>query len=246
MVFLRRFYSPDDTGGASSGKTDDGGAQSGSDDGDGGADTGGDGDEGGSGGGSGPKPINPDDHRRAIDDLNRYKRKAADEAKARAAIEAKLADTERKMKGEDIDSLRQRAEEAEREKETLKTRVITSEKRRALLPALTEAGFRSDATKIIDALDLDDLEVEFSTHGNISVHGIQDFVKKVKRDYPFAFEPKKAAKVNAGGSGGGSSGSREWTPASLVELELKCKKTGDMKPYNAAMTEYIEQKKAQK
>lgn len=237
MVFQKRFYSPDDTGGAGSKDDGAGGAGDGSENDDGGA-----GDEGSQG--DDDKPVARSDHRRALDDLNRFKKKASDEAKARELLQRKLDEAERKGKGEDIEDLKQRLADAETRSESLKAGIIKSEKNRALLPALTEAGLRADARKMLDHLDLDGLEVEISTHGNITVHGVAEFVKKVKREYPFAFEVKKAANVNGGGGGNSRADSgKDWTPTSLVELERTCKKKGDMKPYYEAVKVYQDQKK---
>ena len=238
-----RLYSPDDSGGAGTGNDSDGGAGTGDDDAGGGADGGGEG--GGEGGDD--KPVKRSDHQRALDDLNRFKRKAADEAKERQRLAARLDELERKGKGEDIEALKADLETVRGEKEQLRASVIKSEKNRAILPALMEAGLRPDAKKILEHLNTEDLEVEISTHGNITVHGVDDFVKKVKREYAFAFESKKATKVNGGGGGSNDGGGKqEWTPGALVDLERQCKKKGDMKPYNAAVAEYLEQKKNKK
>lgn len=241
MIIQRRFYSPDENGGASGGGNGSGGAG-----------TGGENDDDGGAGGDDDssdddKPVNRADHRRAVDDMMRWKRKAADNERALADVQRKLQEIERKGKGEDIEDLKRQLEEATSKNERLQSNVITVEKKRAIVPALTEAGLRADAKKILDHLDLDDLEVEISTHGNVNVHGIEAFVKKVKREYPFAFETKKAKKVDAGGSGGdGGGGGEDWTPAKLVQLETKCKAKGDMEPYRKAVAEYLEQKKKAK
>lgn len=240
-MIVRRLYSPDAAGGAAAQVVDGsgGGAPgSGDDDGSGGAGAGDDGD-----GGDDDKPVPRADHRRAVDDAMRYKRKLADAEKARKAAEDRAAEIERKSKGEDVESYKKRAEDAESERESLKQRVVNGEKHRQLLPALTEAGFRSDAHNLLTSIDMEALEVEFSTHGNMTVHGIADFVKKLKKEYPYAFQSKQAPNVNSGGGGNRGGGSEDWTPEKLDSLERECKKKGDMTRYRKAVAEWQEQKK---
>jgi hypothetical protein len=228
----------DTNGGGAGGGGDSGG-------GDGGA---GGGDQGGDGG----KAVKWSDHKRALDDLARFKSQAKDarEKAEKAARDLEELKTKLHTEGNDYKSLYETAksklEAAETERVQLKQGVVYGERYRAVFPALKEAGLRADAVKLLDMQSLEELEIEATSNGRFIVNGVKDFVEEFKKQYPYAFETKRV-RVNGGGAGGdGGTKPKAWTPDTLFKLEQDCKRKGDMAPYFKAIGEYRKTKGAAK
>lgn len=214
------------------------------------------GDGGGSGGAGGkkddPKTVDFADHKRALDDMHKFK-SAARESKERAdklqgELDAAKASSEQEKGNYKSlwESEKTAREEEKRNSERLKASVVRSERFRAVFPELKKAGLRDDAQNLIDKMDFDEIEVEATSNGRFLCHGTDLVVEKMRKEYPYAFEQKKAPKVNSSGgsSGGAGDGKQEWTPAKLVELEGQCRRKGNMEPYKSAYAEYLKQKQA--
>jgi hypothetical protein len=249
-MILKRFYSPDDSGGADDKEGDaKGGAKGENDDGDGGADTedddqddqGDDDDKGKKG-----ETVAKADHQRALDDLARFKKEARTLKQRNDELDKRLKALE-KGKTPDGEDWKKKYEDAEEKNSRLKQNFVDGEKYKALVPALHALGLRKGGEKLIDLIDLEDLEVEMTDRGRVTILNVEDFAKKVKRDNDWAFDAKKSSKVNSGG-GGDSGGNRtvEWTAEKLVEYERECKRKGEPEKYKKAYQQFLEQRSAKR
>lgn len=250
---MTRFYSPDDNGGGAG--DDKGGDGGGADDDDpddhddGGA-GGGKGDKGDDGGGGKGDTVSKADHQRALDDLHKYKKdkrilqtKLDEQARRIAALE--------KGKSPDGEDWKKKYEESEAKNQTLRQNFIDGEKYKALVPALNALGLRKGGEKLIDLIDLEELEVEVTDRGRVTVLDVEAFAKKIRQENDWAFEARRSSQVNGGGGGkdnggGGGKGKTVWTPEKLVEFERECKRKGTPEKYQAAYKEFLEQRKAAK
>lgn len=191
-----------------------------------------------------PKVVPHDDHKRALDDMHRFKA-AAKEAAERAAklqqeMEAIKAESLRAK--EDYKSLyettQQKLAEKEQESSRLKQSVVYAERYRAVLPVLKEAGLRDDAMNLLEMVSLDDIEVEATTNGRFICNGMDRFAESFKARYPFAFKEKQMPNVNTGGGQGKPNQTGPMDAAALFRLEQECKRKGDMQPYYEAVRRY--------
>lgn len=194
-------------------------------------------------GGASNKQVNYEDHKRAIDDLHKYKSKWRESSEKIDELTQQLENmkqTSLKEK-EDYKSLYEQTvgqldEERNRNK-SLKDSVIYSEKYRAVYPQLKKMGFRDEAQNLLDMLDLKDLEVETTSEGRFLVSGVDQWAETFKAKYPYAFKQALGPTVNSPGS---SLPPKEdkLTPAKLFEIEKECRKKGDMAPYYDAFKKY--------
>lgn len=169
--------------------------------------------------------INPEDHKRALDDMHKFKNRWRESQDAMAKLQSELESFKKQQltDKEDYKSLyEQQVEQNQNLKSSydkLKGNLLHSERYRAVLPKLQQAGLRSEALKLIDAANLDDLPVEATSSGRFLVEGVDTFVEQFKQDYPFAFESKKPPRVDGGGGATNPGDDGKMTPAKLLEIE---------------------------
>lgn len=125
--------------------------------------------------------------------------------------------------------------EKEQELKDMFDRVKYSEKFKAASQALTKAGLRPDAMKILERDSLDELQVG-TANGRFVVDGVDTFVDRFKSEFDFAFL-KEDVKINAGGGGAGNTTKQTLTPEYMVELEVK-----DPKKFKELLPEYYKQR----
>lgn len=190
------------------------------------------------------KPIDPNDHKRALDDLHKFKSAAKAEAERAAKLAADLEaiKAESLRSKEDFKTLYEKTQsklaEKEQESAKLKQSVIYAERYRSVLPVLKEAGLRDDALNLLDMVSLDDIEIEATTNGRFICNGMDRFAETFKARYPFAFKEKQMPNVNTGGGQGKPGTPEKLDAAALFKLEQECKKKGDMQPYYEAVRKY--------
>lgn len=194
------------------------------------------------------KTINPDDHKRALNDMLKYKQMLKDSQGTIETLQSQIDAINRKslQEKEDFKGLYETtqsklSEEMERNKK-LQSAFLYSERHRAVFPALKKEGFRDDAQNLLDMLDLSDVDVEATSEGRFLVNGVDSWVESFKAKYPYAFAQKKAPLINTG-TGGDRFTPQSMTPSRLLEIEAECKKTGDKAPYYSALAEYRKNKK---
>lgn len=210
---------------------------------------------GGAGGGQDPntKVINPEDHQRALDDLHKFKRQASEFEVKFNELTAQMNELKKNdLKGKEDYKALWEASEAEKnslkaETTKLKQSVVLTEKYKAASTALMAAGLKKEAMKILDRESFDEIVVEWTSEGRILTNGVETYVDKFKKEFPFAFQTAQAPTFNGGGGGsGGAGGDDEITPAKIVQLEMQMKRTGkaeDRTAYYDAVKRYTEQKK---
>lgn len=191
-----------------------------------------------------PSAIKPEDHERAIQDMHKYKKNWKDSQSEITNLKSRLGELEKSRleEKEDFKSLyeqeRENHQQTRDKEQKLKQSLLYTERYRAIYPKLVELGLRNDAVKILERENLDDLEVETTSEGRFLVHGVETFAERFKRDYPFAFEARKAPNINSGGGATGDMTDEELTPAKLFQLEKK-----DPEKYKVAIAKYIANRK---
>jgi hypothetical protein len=192
--------------------------------------------------------VSKADHQRVLDDMMKFKKNFNDTAKENEDLKARLEALEKagKESSGDFKSLAEQykntADEWKGKYDGLKGSIVINEKHKAASQALLKAGMKADALKILEKEDFKDIEVEATTSGRFLVHGVDLFVDKFKKEYPFAFGTGEAPVVNTGGGGSSNDHGDELTPKRLHEIEIECRKKNDMNPYYEAVKKYSAQK----
>lgn len=196
------------------------------------------------------KQINPADHKRAVDDMLKYKGQVKDLRDQLDSMNATIADMKKASLAEKEDYKALYEAEVEAHNATkkrvhdLESIFYETQKYNAVYPKLLEAGLRQDAKKILDNYDFSLLEVETTSEGRVFVNGVDTFIDQFKSDYPFAFELKKAPNINSGGiSPSAPRDSGPMTGAKLFEIEKKHGR--DSPEYKAGFDKLVEQKRQQ-
>jgi hypothetical protein len=157
--------------------------------------------------------VSKEDHQRALDDMHRFKKKAAD---AEALLAAK--ETEDATKSGNYQKLY----------ETEKTKVLDLGKQlkdvigfnsdthrlNEVKVAASAAGLRKEAVKDLELLDLSELPVELTSRNRYIVEGVGSFVESLKTTKPHWFQSSDAPRVNTGG------GAPPPTPGKITPLEV--------------------------
>lgn len=210
---------------------------------------------GGAGGGQDPndKVIKPEAYQRALDDMHAQKRRAAELEVKLGELNNQLTELKKNdLKGkEDYKALWEASEQEKNalkaETTKLKSSIVLTEKFKAAQAALLQAGLKKEAMKILDRESFDEIVVEWTSEGRILTNGVETYVDKFKKEFPFAFQEVKPPTFNGGGGGSGAGGgTEEMTPAKVFALEQKMKSSGkpeDREAYQAALRQYHEQRK---
>lgn len=185
-----------------------------------------------------------EDHKRALDDLHKFKTQAREYESKLSELQTKLESrSKEELEGQgNFKTLYEQEKQARAELEKkyggLKESITYNEKFKAANAALAKAGLRPEALKILERESLEALEVEATSQGRFLVHGVDLFVDNFKKSFPFAFQDQKPPTVNSGGGASGSMGDDELTPAYMVKLE----KT-DRAKYLELLPKFLEQRK---
>ncbi len=151
------------------------------------------------------KVVSYDDHKRALDDLHKFK---SEWKKSQEAINASRAELEslknqRLAEKEDYKTLAEKYQSELKQKETelntFREGFFTSKKHDAVYAAALKAGLRSEAESDLTLLQLDGVEVERTDHGRVMVHGSDSYVERLKRERPHWFKNDEPPRVNSGG-----------------------------------------------
>ncbi len=199
----------------------------------------------------GASTIKPNDHKRTIDDMMKYKKglKAAlDELNNVKSELSKLKEGSLQSQNnykQLWETTKQKLEEVESEKTNLLHSLEYTKKYDEVKTQAIKFGIRSEALDDLDRLELDALEVERTDKGRIVVQGADLFVENLKKTKPHWFETKKTPGFNSGGTqGAGSSGTV--TAQDVIQAENKFKKSGkpeDKKAYNDIFQAYMKNRK---
>lgn len=195
------------------------------------------------------KTIDPADHKRAIDDMLKYKGQVRDLTSRMEGLVGEIEGLKSKQLEEKEDYKALYEQERSLHEETkakllgVSKNVMFAEKHRAVFPALKKAGFRDEAEKMLTPELLNDLELETTSDGRFLVEGVETFVDMMKRDYPFYFRESKPPRINSG-VGEVSFSSEKITPAMINDLEDQVK-SGKLprEKYEEAVQKYLDQKR---
>lgn len=198
------------------------------------------------------KPINPDDHKRAVSDMLKYKGQVRELSGQLDELSKKLesVETQKLEEQNNYKSLYEQSVEKlnslEQDRARLKDSVMFNAKLQQTIPALKKAGFRDDAIKQITPDLLSDVEVEVTSEGRFLVHGSELIVDKLKADHPYYFSDTKLPNVNTGDHVSGSGRAAEITPKKLYEMSQDVKRGKvSREEYHEAYKKYLEQKRSQ-
>jgi hypothetical protein len=195
------------------------------------------------------RSVSPEDHKRAIDDLHKYKSRWRETSSKIQEYETKLKSLEEsKLKEqEDFKTLaeqyRAEAESQKAKNKKLLDSVVYAEKYRAVYPELKKLGLRDDAQELLSMQDFHEVEVETTSEGRFLVNNAADWSQTFKKKFPFAFETKKAPNINGGGGTTTIGDSEALTAEKLILIERECRKKGNMAPYYEAHKKYVELRK---
>jgi hypothetical protein len=147
-----------------------------------------------------PRVVSWDSHKRALDDMHKFK-------SAVATLEAKIGEIESdKLKqANDFKTLYER-EKADKEalnqkyQQTLQGTVNTHRFSEIRAEAM-KAGLVDTAVSDLELLDLSDVEVEATSSGRFIVSGAKEKVERIKSERPHWFRKMGAPSVNGGGGG---------------------------------------------
>ena len=199
------------------------------------------------------KVVDYSDHKRALDDLHKYKSRSKDTLSELEAAKQRLAEMEKNAlaEKEDFKGLYESAKtELEKERDLRRQQaeyVSYNEKRRALMPELQKRNLAPEGVKMLDDLlersRLDDLQLETTSDGRFLVEGVDTYADKLQRDYPLLFKPNAAPNVNTHLGQGDPQMPSRLTPQVVIETEMKAKR-GEItvEEYQRVRSEYLKQK----
>jgi hypothetical protein len=189
------------------------------------------------------KTVSWKNHRRALDDMHRFKSKATElETKVGELEEEKLREKE------NWKSLAERyktdADKWKTEAENGKDLFTNTQKYNAVKKVALESGLLPEALDDLDLLNLEEVVVESTDQNRFAVHGVKEFVERLKQTKTHWFSKKQAPNVN---SGGGTVKPDEGTPLSpadvyQAEREMKLGKMS-REQYQNIYTRYCNQGK---
>lgn len=183
----------------------------------------------------------------ALKDVQKFKREALEakqqleelKRQSQAAEDAKLQEkNEFKTLYERTKAEKERLEE--REKQIMGSLMMTR-KMDAVKAAARKAGIMDTAEADLELLDLDGIETESTSRGNVNVLGAEEFVADLKSKRPHWFGGKVAPRINSGGAGAFDP-TQTITPEQVVKAEQEGKRKGDMSEYHKVVQLYRSQK----
>lgn len=164
-----------------------------------------------------PKTVSWDNHKRALDDMHKYKQRAKDaELKLGENEESRLRDQE---KWKDLAERKEaEAKEWKQKAEDVDDLFVNTQKYNAVKRYAVENGILTEAVDDLDTQDLNDVTVERTDSGRYAVSGAKEFVERLKQRRPFWFKKDKAPRINSGG-GAPPDKPKELTPNDVVQAE---------------------------
>lgn len=200
------------------------------------------------------KTIKFEDHKRALDDMLKYKKTSQESDRKVAELQALIKDRDRAAleKGSDFKGLyeleRGRADDLAKQVDSLTQKTAQqrelyarAEKLKAVQTALLNAGFKKEALKIIEKESLEELELELTTTGRVNILGVDSYVDRFTKDWAVLKGPVHGVQVNSGG-GAATQDEKPLTDSYMVELS-RSRKPEDQVKFKSLWAQYIQQKK---
>ncbi len=168
------------------------------------------------------RTVSWDDHKRAIDDMHKFKAASVD-AEKRLAV----AEEDRLKEKDDWKALAERektrADKLEGEKKSLSEVFTKTQKYSEIRKSAMEAGLRPEAMDDLDLIDVDGVQVEATSSGRFIVHGSKEFIEELKTKKPHWFKKGTVEEINAGGTTGVKPKSSKLGPLDVFDAEKKWK-----------------------
>lgn len=188
------------------------------------------------------------DHQRALDDMHKFKLSSQANEKLANDLKTRLEALEAKQKTESGDfkglyeQTKAQLDTANAEKTKLKESVVLTQKHSAVQAEVMKLGLKPEFMPILEKESLDSVVFETTSQGRFLVTGADLFAQDFQKRFPSAFAAATPPVINNGG-GGTPPATGDWDAAKLFALEQECKTKKNMAPYNAAISEYLAQKK---
>lgn len=172
-------------------------------------------------------------------------------------LKRELADMQKKLRDAESDKLkasgdfkklweqeRQQREELENKLKKNTQAFVDAQKRAVVKDALVKAGLRSDAMKLAEQAQIDDLAVDVDD-GSFKVLGVDTFVSKYKSEFPFMFA-KEPGTVNTGGTGTRTTTTTGGGPVTNSDVFAAERKFGNgSQEHKAVLAKFLDQKRNQ-
>ena len=169
------------------------------------------------------KHVPLENHKRALDDMHKFKTRAGElEAKLNAVEEERLKETQNYKSL--AEKYKAELEADRKELGTLKGTISRSQKYNALERVALEQGLRTEALDDLEAVNLEDIELEVTSNNRYMVHGTKEFVERLKEKKPHWFKKDKPPGVNSGGGSAKPAIASKLTPDDYVKAEMKYKR----------------------
>lgn len=167
-----------------------------------------------------------DDHKRALDDMHKYKKKVQEYEERLGQIESQRLKEKEDFKT--LAEMREKERDEYREKyESLNDSLISNKKYDAVHSAALKLGLRSEAEGDLGLLNLNEVNVEYTSEGRMLVHGVDEYVQNLKKTKPHWFKDTSVPNFNGGGATEKPNGNTVLTPQEFVRLERQYKMKGD-------------------
>lgn len=190
------------------------------------------------------KAVSWENHKRALDDMHKFKQKNKELGDRIKQLEQKLEDYEQKhlKEQEDWKTLfereKQRREEAERQANEVSESFFENQKFNKVKSLAYQAGLRGEAEDDLLRMEFDGVTAEQDERGHVRVYGAESFIEKLKKQKPHWFQQKNAPRINSGGHK--KAEPQELTAEYMLELERK-----NHKKYKELLPKFVEQMKRQ-
>jgi hypothetical protein len=147
-----------------------------------------------------PKAVSWDNHKRALDDLHKYKNQVKD-------LETRLGDLESNSLKEkqDFKTLyeqeKQKRSEAEKREKSWKDWSVQTQRYNEVKSLAMQKGLIPQSLPDLELLDLSEVAVEVTSGNRFLVEGADVYVERLQQSRPHWFKSTKAPTVNGGGGG---------------------------------------------
>lgn len=189
-----------------------------------------------------PIQVSPEAYEAMKKDMLRFKGELREtQAEAKRLREEKL--TNEKNWEELAKTREQERDEAIQKSRDLESSVLNSKKYDAVKNECVKLGIKTEALEDLKLLDLNEVQTELTTLGNVNVHGHTAFAERLKTLRPHWFGPKNPPNLNTN-TPGIVPPTGTVTPQELAAAEREGKKKGDMSAYRALFSKYLEQQRS--
>lgn len=191
-----------------------------------------------------PRVVAWEDHKRALDDLHKFKKQVSELETKFSQIEDQRLRDQNDWK-QLAEKEKKRADDADAKVKTITGSLVLTQKHQAVQKAALDAGIRQEALADLDLLDLNEVQVEATSTGRYIVSGANEYIDELKAKKPHWFKTAKAPNLNTGGGGAPrDTKSGEITAEKIVQLERGVKAgTVRRETYLAAVETYAKARK---